>query len=56
MLLIPFTSSRSEGAVTGIRANSASGLESCPSLGYNMESTTGYTFTPCVGYFTYPGI
>ena len=21
-----------------------------------MESTTGYTFTPCVGYFTSPGI
>ena len=21
-----------------------------------MESMTGYTFTPCVGYFTSPGI
>ena len=33
-----------------------SGLESFPSLGYNVESMTGYTFTRCVRYFTSPGI
>ena len=33
-----------------------SGLESYPSAGWNVESTTGYTFTPGVGSFTSLGI
>ena len=31
-------------------------LESCPSLGWDVEPTTGYIFTPCVGSLTSPGI
>ena len=33
-----------------------SSLDSCPYLGYSVESTTGYTFTPVFDLFTSPDI